>query len=71
MSTAPDTSKTARALAVFVLDPTIRSWLATNDPKALTQAERALQDEPAWEAECEAYENRFEVSDALERRTYR
>ena len=34
-----------KALAVFVLDPKIRSWLQANDPKALAQATKALKEE--------------------------
>lgn len=34
--------KLIRALAVFVLNPRIRAWLQKNDPKALAQAEEAL-----------------------------
>lgn len=37
--------KLARALAVMVLDPKISAWLAENDPKALEQAKRALDEE--------------------------
>ncbi len=35
--------KLTRALAVMVLDPKIRAFLERNDPKALAQAESALE----------------------------
>ena len=35
--------KLQRALKVLTLDPTIRAFLEANDPKALTQAEAALE----------------------------
>lgn len=40
-----------KALLVFVLDPKIRAFLETNDPKALAQATAALKSvgvNPAW-----------------------
>jgi hypothetical protein len=37
------TGRVTSALAVMVLDPTIRAWLKDHDPKALEQAIRALQ----------------------------
>ncbi len=33
----------ARALAAIILDPIDRAWLENNDPKALEQAEKALE----------------------------
>jgi len=41
----------AKALAVMVLDPKIRSFLLANDPKALVQAAHALEAaSPQWPA---------------------
>lgn len=37
-----------RALLVMVLTDATRTWLATNDPQALQQAEKAVQDEPEF-----------------------
>lgn len=39
-----DIIKLRRALLVFTLTPTISNWLEIHDPKALKQAQRALED---------------------------